>query len=114
MAEVLKNYINGEWKKSTATQLLPVVDPATAEVLGQVPLSPASDVEQAAQAATSAWWEWRSLPPVKRIQYFFKLKKLLEDNQEDIARTITMECGKTLVECYQHNQKYLRTLFGAG
>jgi malonate-semialdehyde dehydrogenase (acetylating) / methylmalonate-semialdehyde dehydrogenase len=42
--------------------------------------------------------EWRRTPPAERIQYLFKLKDLLEKNLEDLARTITMECGKTLEE----------------
>ena len=94
----LQNYINGEWRKSSATEYLDVFNPATAEILGQVPLSPAAEVEQAAQAAQTAYLQWRTTPPTERIQYLFKLKNLLEENLDDISRTITMECGKTLEE----------------
>jgi malonate-semialdehyde dehydrogenase (acetylating)/methylmalonate-semialdehyde dehydrogenase len=94
----LLNYINGEWRQSSTADYLDVINPATNDLLGQVPLSPASEVDEAAQAATLAFEEWRRTPAADRIQYLFKLKNLLEDNFEDIARTITMECGKTIGE----------------
>ena len=94
----LLNYIDNAWQKSTTNELLDVTNPATAEVLTQVPLSPAEEVNQAATAAATALHEWRRTPPVERIQYLFKLKFLLEENLDDIARTITLECGKTLDE----------------
>ncbi len=94
----LLNYIDGQWQQSSATEYLDVVNPATSGVLGQVPLSPASEVELAAEAATNALGDWRRTPATERIQYLFKLKVLLEENFEDIARTITMECGKTIGE----------------
>ena len=94
----LPNYVNNTWQPSEAAELIDVTNPATGEVLTQVPLSPAEDVHQAATAAADALHEWRRTPPVERVQYLFALKTLLEENLEDIARTITLECGKTLDE----------------
>lgn len=94
----LPNYINGEWCISQATEFLNVVNPATTEVLTQVPLSPKSDVEAATQAAATAFTSWRRVPPTDRIQYLFKLKFLLEDHIDELSRTITLECGKTYGE----------------
>jgi malonate-semialdehyde dehydrogenase (acetylating) / methylmalonate-semialdehyde dehydrogenase len=94
----LQNYINNTWQHASGAEYLDVMNPATAEVIAQVPLSPATEVDLAAQAAAEALIDWRRTPPTERIQYLFKLKDLLEDNFEDIARTITMECGKTVDE----------------
>ncbi len=94
----LPNYIDNEWQKSTANELLDVTNPATGEVLTRVPLSPTEEVHQAATAAAAAGHEWRRTPAVQRIQYLFTLKNLLEENLDDIAKTITLECGKTLDE----------------
>ncbi len=94
----LRNYINGEWRESSATDFLNVVNPATAELLGQVPMSPVSEVDDAAKAAAEAFVSWRRTPAAERIQYLFKLKNLLEDNFEELARIITMEAGKTIGE----------------
>ncbi len=94
----LLNYIDGEWRTASAADALEVVNPATAEVMARVPLSSASDVDAAARAANAALAGWRRTPPTERVQYLFRLKHLLEDHFEDLSRTITMECGKTLVE----------------
>ena len=65
----LPNYIDSTWQQSAADELLDVTNPATGEVLAQVPLSPAEEVDQAATAAAAALQEWRRTPPVQRIQY---------------------------------------------
>lgn len=95
---VLQNYINGRWCPSAATELLEVINPATVECLAQVPLSTATEASQAIQAAEQAFTNWRRTPASDRIQFLFKLKTLLEENLDDLAQTITMECGKTLTE----------------
>ena len=94
----MNNYIAGQWTRSVATETVPVLNPATGEELGRTPLSPAAEVDQAAQAAARAFPGWRRVPVGERIQYLFKLKTLLEENIEDLARTITMESGKTIAE----------------
>lgn len=94
----LPNYLNGEWRASRATQALDVLNPATAEILGKVPLSPAQEVDEVAQTAYAAYQEWRRVPATDRIQYLFKLKNLLEENLDELAATITVESGKTLGE----------------
>jgi malonate-semialdehyde dehydrogenase (acetylating)/methylmalonate-semialdehyde dehydrogenase len=91
------NYINGKWTDS-ARDLLPVVNPATGETIGEVPLSTASEVTAAVSAAAAAFPEWRRVPAAERVQFLWKLKLLLEENLEDLARSITLESGKTLVE----------------
>lgn len=94
----MRNYIGGQWQESVATEHVPVINPATGEELGRTPLSPSSEVDQAARTAAQAFPAWRRTPVVERVQYLFKLKMLLEERFEDISRTITMECGKTLAE----------------
>jgi malonate-semialdehyde dehydrogenase (acetylating)/methylmalonate-semialdehyde dehydrogenase len=92
------NYIEGSWRESAATERIPVINPATGEELDRTPLSPAAEVDQAARAASHAFQAWRRTPVTERVQYLFKLKGLLEAHFEEIARTITIECGKTLAE----------------
>jgi malonate-semialdehyde dehydrogenase (acetylating)/methylmalonate-semialdehyde dehydrogenase len=94
----LPNYINGKWHSPTATEHAEVLNPATGETLARVPLSNEADVVAAVDAATTAFPGWRQTPPEERIQYLFKLKNLLEEHFEELARTLTMENGKTLAE----------------
>ena len=96
--KTFRNYIDGTWVASKAAETVDVINPATGEVLGRTPLSTAAEVDAAAQAAAAALPAWRQTPAQDRIQYLFKLKALLESNLEEIGRTITMECGKTVEE----------------
>jgi len=92
------NYINGDWKESKSTHWQDVVNPATGETIAKVPLSDAAEVNAAVEAAAAAYPEWRRTPAEDRIQPLFKLKQLLEEHLNDIARIITQENGKTLAE----------------
>jgi malonate-semialdehyde dehydrogenase (acetylating)/methylmalonate-semialdehyde dehydrogenase len=94
----LLNYIGGKWKRSRASEFLDVRNPATAETMVRVPLSPSDEVDQAVQAAHAVFADWRQTPPVDRIQYLFKLKRLLDDHFDEIARLTVDECGKTMAE----------------
>ena len=94
----LKNYIDGEWVASESEEILDVVNPATAEVIARVPLSTEDEVNQAVEAAHYAFEEWRETPPLVRARYMFRLKGLMEDNFEDLARGIVKEHGKILDE----------------
>ncbi len=94
----LANFIAGSWRRPDSAEWLEVQNPATAEVLARVPLSPPSEVEQAAQAAQAAFPGWRRTPATGRIQFLFKMKDLLEQHFEELSRWITLENGKTLAE----------------
>jgi malonate-semialdehyde dehydrogenase (acetylating)/methylmalonate-semialdehyde dehydrogenase len=96
--ELIPNYVGGSWQTPSERDALDVVNPATGETLARVPLSTAADVDRVVRAAVTAFESWRRTPPTERIQYLFKLKQLLEENFEDIARTITLEAGKTIGE----------------
>lgn len=94
----LANYINGQWVVPDATDVLEVTNPATLERLAQVPLSTTKEVERAVEAASAAFAGWRRVPANERVRYLFRLRELLETHFDDLAQTITQECGKTLAE----------------
>jgi len=98
MAKRLENFVEGGWRPSRAVEALKVLNPASAEVLAEVPLSPPEEVDAAAAAAQKAFPDWRHRPAGDRIQPLFKLKALLEENLDDLARSVTDECGKTYAE----------------
>jgi len=94
----VENYINGAWHKATNTEFLDVINPATGEVIARSPISTKADLDAAVQAAAAAFPAWRRTPPGERIQYLFKLKFILEDHIDELAKLITLENGKTFLE----------------
>ena len=75
-----------------------MINPANGEIIARTPLCGAEEVNAAAQAAAEALPAWRRTPAQDRIQYLFKLRDLLKANMDDLARTITIEAGKTYDE----------------
>jgi malonate-semialdehyde dehydrogenase (acetylating)/methylmalonate-semialdehyde dehydrogenase len=95
---VLSNFIGGNWVPSRGTTELEVRNPATNAMLAKVPLSTRADVDAAVSAARAAFDGWSATPPVQRARYLFKLKALLDEHREELARLCTSEHGKTLAE----------------
>ena len=93
----VKNFIDGEWVDS-AGQMQDVVNPATQQVIAQVPISTKGEFDQAVQAAKAAYPDWRRTPPLARVRCLFRLKELMEKNFEELSRIQTMEHGKTIDE----------------
>ena len=100
MAETatLPNFIGGSYLAPSASETLPVLNPATGEILFRIPLSGPEDVGRAVASARDALRGWRETPPGDRVQPLFRLKALLERDFEEISRVVTSECGKTLAE----------------
>ncbi|HQZ99366.1 MAG TPA: CoA-acylating methylmalonate-semialdehyde dehydrogenase, partial [Thermoflexales bacterium] len=73
-------------------------------------LSPAQEVDRAAQIAAAAQREWKRMPTNDRAQPLYKLKALLEANRDDLAATITKECGKTLAESQGEIQRGIENI----
>ena len=85
-------------------------NPASLQVLAEVPLSPPEEVDAAALAAERAFPEWRRRPAGERIQPLFKLKALLEEHRDNLARTVTEECGKTYAESQGEMQRSIENV----
>jgi malonate-semialdehyde dehydrogenase (acetylating)/methylmalonate-semialdehyde dehydrogenase len=98
MAQKILDYVNGAWTSAGADDLLPVENPANAAIIGEVVMTPKAAVAQAVEAGAAAFREWRRTPVADRIQHLFKLKNLMEDHLDELARIITTECGKTYKE----------------
>lgn len=92
------NYIDGAWIEPNVRDYVDVVNPATGQTLARTPLSLAGQVDAAATAAAAALPGWRRVPAQERVQYLFRLKFLLDEHLDEIARTIVDECGKTYDE----------------
>ncbi len=94
----VRNYIDGGWVESDSERVLDVINPATTEVIAEVPMATRAEVESAVTAAQEAYDEWRETPPAIRVQPLFRLKRLLEENYDGIARVVAQEHGKVIDE----------------
>jgi malonate-semialdehyde dehydrogenase (acetylating)/methylmalonate-semialdehyde dehydrogenase len=98
MSTTVQNYVGGGWRAASAADTLPITNPASGQVIAQVPLSSAADVDAAVQAAKAAFSAWRSTPAPERARVLFRLKMLLEEHKEELAVQLTREHGKILPE----------------
>ena len=86
-------YIGGEWVSSAGNEVLDVVNPATEEACGRVPLGAAEDVDAAVRAAKAAFPAWSAKSPEERAGYLDKIGALLRTRAGDFAQTISQEMG---------------------
>jgi malonate-semialdehyde dehydrogenase (acetylating) / methylmalonate-semialdehyde dehydrogenase len=96
---LIRNLVGSEWRVAAeGGASLPVYNPATAEVIDQVPLSGPSEVDAAVRAAAAAFPGWSRTAVMDRVRLMFRYKSLLEDHFEELAAIITRHHGKTLEE----------------
>ena len=91
-------YIDGAWVGAPVGATISVDDPATGAVIGVVPRLGAAETRQAIDAAARAFPAWRRQTAKARAAVMRRWFELVLDNQEDLARLMTMEQGKPLVE----------------
>ncbi|MFJ3902744.1 aldehyde dehydrogenase family protein [Streptomyces sp. NPDC090025] len=86
-------YIGGEWRPAAGSETIPVIDPATEEVVAHVPAGTAEDVDAAVRAARAAFPGWAATPPAERAARLGALRDALAARADEIAATVTTELG---------------------
>jgi succinate-semialdehyde dehydrogenase/glutarate-semialdehyde dehydrogenase len=94
----VKLLINGEWRDAIGGETLPVVDPATEEVIGKIAHARKADLDLALEAADKGFKVWRDTSPFDRSKLMRKAAELLRSRVETIAYTMTREQGKPLAQ----------------
>ncbi|UCV18642.1 NAD-dependent succinate-semialdehyde dehydrogenase [Ferribacterium limneticum] len=90
--------IGQNWNAADDGSTFAVINPATGEQIGEVPLCGAAETRRAIDAANAAWPAWRALTARRRAQILQTWNRLILDNVDDLAQIITAECGKPLAE----------------
>lgn len=96
--QMLKNYIGGQWIEAETSQTEAVYNPATGEIIAEVPLSTKKDVERAVQATKEAFTTWSKTPVPRRARILFKYQQLLVEKWDELAELVTLENGKSITE----------------
>ena len=91
-------YIDGHWRAGAAARSLPVHNPATGTVMGQVACAETSDLEEVAAAAERGFAVWKRISAFERYKTMRKAAQLLRDRVDHVARLMTLEQGKPLAE----------------
>jgi succinate-semialdehyde dehydrogenase/glutarate-semialdehyde dehydrogenase len=91
-------FVDGEWVDALSGETFPVVDPASGEVLTEVPRMGPDDTRRAIVAAERAYPGWKSLLAKDRARILRRFADLMLENQEDLAVLMTREQGKPVAE----------------
>jgi malonate-semialdehyde dehydrogenase (acetylating)/methylmalonate-semialdehyde dehydrogenase len=111
----LQNYINGQWVAARTQNHEKVPNPATGDILCEVPLSGKEDVHSAVEAARYAFQFWSKTPVPKRARILLNYHQLLMQHREELARLITTENGKSLEDARGEVQRGIECVeFAAG
>ncbi len=95
MSNIIGNHVGGSRVHQTGGTLQDVFNPSTGEVSAQVRLSSPSELDDVVKVASAAAPAWAATPPSKRAQVLYRFKRLLEENADKIASSISSEHGKT-------------------
>ncbi|KAK4293395.1 hypothetical protein Pmani_033903 [Petrolisthes manimaculis] len=93
-----KLFINGKFIESQTKNFIDVHNPATNEVVTRVPQATQTEMESAVESASEAFKEWSETSVLTRQQVMFKYQQLIKENIHELAKTITTEQGKTLMD----------------
>lgn len=91
-------FINGQWRASGSGKTIPVLNPATEEVVGAVAHATKADLDEALAAAEKGFKVWRAVAPYERSKVMRKAAALMRERADQIAPLMVMEQGKTLAE----------------
>ena len=93
--QIVSYYINGAWESAPGRKAGSVTNPATGQVMAEVPYATVEDADRAVRAAHEAFLKWRDVPVVDRVQPLYRFKALLEKYATEVAAVLTRENGKT-------------------
>jgi 1-pyrroline dehydrogenase len=91
-----KNFVGGEWVDAAEGGVEQIVNPATGEVVAEVPKGTEADVDRAVQAAKQAYVEWRETTPGERAEVLLKLADVIDENTDELAQIESQNVGKPL------------------
>ncbi|MGH2623128.1 MAG: aldehyde dehydrogenase family protein, partial [Sphingobacterium sp.] len=94
----LEMYINGEWTQGTSGKFSNVINPATEQMLGSLPLASADDLDHALKAVETGFANWSRTSAYDRSVIMRKAALLVRERVANIARLMTLEQGKPLTE----------------
>ncbi|WP_210592453.1 NAD-dependent succinate-semialdehyde dehydrogenase [Streptomyces sp. GESEQ-35] len=106
----VRMYIAGEWCQGGTGRTAPIVNPATEQVIGAVPLATTADLDRALAAAEQGFKAWRDTPIARRTAILHTAADLLTERAAEVGRIMTLEQGKPLAEATGEARRVADTL----
>ncbi|HMO76797.1 MAG TPA: NAD-dependent succinate-semialdehyde dehydrogenase [Sphingopyxis sp.] len=94
----LQLFIAGAWRSGEGREVRPVYNPATADMIAELPVATAADLDEALAAAARGWPVWRAKTPDERAALMRKAAAIIRERADAIATLLTLEQGKPLGE----------------
>jgi succinate-semialdehyde dehydrogenase / glutarate-semialdehyde dehydrogenase len=94
----LKMYVNGEWTDARERNTFSVINPSTGQVIAHVPNGGRYETQQAIEAAEQAFKSWSTLTANERAKYLLKLRDLMHEYKDQLAKIMSLEMGKPFTE----------------
>ena len=92
----MNNFVGGEFVKAVRDEWERVIDPASSEVIAEVPRCAEEDVDRAVEAASRAFEAWFETTPAERAEMLHKLADVLQEHAEELARLESRDVGKPI------------------
>jgi betaine-aldehyde dehydrogenase/aminobutyraldehyde dehydrogenase len=94
--QAYKNFVGGEWVDAVDGETMEVLNPATGDVIAEVPRGTQADVDRAVAAANEALPDWLEKTPKDRMELLLKLADLMDEHAEELARLESLNVGKPM------------------
>jgi acyl-CoA reductase-like NAD-dependent aldehyde dehydrogenase len=91
-----KNFVGGKWVDAVDGGTMEVVNPATGEMIAEVPRGTQGDVDRAVEAAGAALPEWLETTPGERAEALLKLADAIDEHTDELGALESQNVGKPL------------------
>ena len=91
-------FVQGEFTQSSSTDFIPVVNPASQEVLAELPMATEAEMEQAIQSAADTFKTWRNVPVPERARLMMRYATLLKEHHDELGELLSQDTGKTFAD----------------
>jgi len=109
----IKNFIDGEWREEKGGESVPLYNPSTGKVIGEVPLSSEETSLAAVDSSYAAYDGWRRTNIGKRMTYIFDMRQAMIDNMEELAVSIAVDQAKHISEARGEVQRVVQIIEAA-
>src|SRR5262245_745341 len=102
--------IAGEWRRSSDGATTEIRNPATGEIVDRAATGTQQDIDNAIDAAQSAFRKWSSTPAALRAEIMSRGTRIVKEREKDLARLLTQEQGKPMREAVAEIRRFVKTM----